>query len=353
MNSTRGLVWPRSCQWAGGRRILWLGMVAGSLLATSVAMAQQRGASQVQRMEQFNQQQTDARIESAQNASSQLAPELYEGESSDVGPQFIVRTKPRRKWIEASVDSQYYYTSNAFLNEKAPIDDTTILVNTVQVALAPTPFAVGEDQFAPRLGFRYQWYNYGLDSTTNQYNNLDFDVQTLFTDLRYKFKDNWYVAAGFEWNRLLAHEGPTADYSEFYKEYDPSWTIGKFFPITDSMFFSVEYQGIYHFTVVDPTPAQNINDRIDHGLRLSYTQELIPNLYLQPYVRLLYTDYVNVNGSRNDYLMTIGCAFSYAINEWASVRTFASYDMKESDDPLYPDYTNVNAGTGVTLSISF
>ncbi|PAW77985.1 MAG: hypothetical protein B9S32_08785 [Verrucomicrobia bacterium Tous-C9LFEB] len=327
-------------------------ILPGLLLMWSANAALAQVAGQVERMQQFNQQQVDTRIQTATDASNELAPELYEGESSDVGPQFIVRSKPRRKWVEATVDSQYYYTSNMLLTEQNPID-TTILVNTVQVAIAPTPFDMGGGQFAPRVGFRYQWYNYGMDNTTNQLNNFDFDVETLFTDLRYRFKDNWYVAAGFEWNRLLSHEGPTADYTEFYKEYNPSWTIGKFFPISDSMFFSMEYQGIYHLTVVDPLPAQNINDRIDHGVRLSFTQELIPNLYLQPYFRFLYTDYVNVNGSRNDYLFSVGTAFSYALTQWASVRTFVSYDVKESDDPSFADYTNVNAGCGVTLNVSF
>lgn len=339
-----------SCLKAARHPIVWSFSVALWLVALVPGFAQVPG--QVERMQQYNQQQVDTRIPTAQDAASQLAPELYEGESSDLGPQFIVRAKPRRKWIEATADSQYYYTSNMLLTEQNPID-TTILVNTVQVALAPTPFEVGEDKFAPRLGFRYQWYNYGLDKTSNQLNNFDFDVETVFTDLRYKFKDNWYVAAGFEWNRLLAHEGPTADYAEFYKEYDPSWTIGKYFPITESMFFSMEYQGVYHMTVVDPTPAQNINDRIDHGVRLAFTQELIPNLYLQPYFRFLYTDYVNVNGSRNDYLFSVGCAFSYVITDWMSVRTFASYDNKESDEPIIADYDNINAGGGISLNVSF
>lgn len=328
----------------------WLCGVAGLLLSMSLASAQVPG--QVERMQQVNQQQADTRIQTATDASNDLAPELYEGESSDVGPQYIVRAKPRRKWIEASVDSQYYYTSNMLLTEHNPID-TTILVSTVQVAVAPTPFQMGDGQFAPRVGFRYQWYNYGLDKTSNQFNNFDFDVETLFADLRYKLKDNWFVGVGFEWNRLLGHEGPTSDYAEFYKEYNPSWTFGKYFPISDSMYFSASYQGIYHLTQVDPLPAQNINDRIDHILLFTYTQELIPDLYLQPYLRLMYTDYVNVDGSRNDYLCSVGCAFSYMITPWASVRTFASYDVKESDDPLYADYSNINAGGGVTLSVNF
>lgn len=332
------------------RSIVWI--VRGVVFFASPLVATAQVPAQVERMQQYNQQQVDTRMQTGQSSTEPLAPELYEGESSDVGPQFIVRSKPIRKWVEATADSQYYYTSNMLLTEHNPID-TTILVNTVQVALAPTPFDVGEDKFAPRVGFRYQWYNYGLDKTSNQLNNFDFDVETVYTDLRYKFKDNWYVALGFEWNRLLGHEGPTADYAEFYKEYDPSWTIGKYFPISESMFFGVEYQGIYHFTVVDPVPAQNVNDRIDHGVRLSFTQELIPNLYLQPYFRFLYTDYVNVNGSRNDYLFSVGCAFSYAITDWMSVRTFASYDVKDSDDPIYPDYTNINAGGGLSFTVSF
>ncbi len=311
--------------------------------------------SQVQRMEQFNQQQNDVMLQTGtESGGDQTAPELYSGESKDVGPQFIVRVKPERKWVEGTVDSQYYYTSNMLLTEQRP-QDTTILVNTVQVALAPTAFDVAGGKLSPRLGFRYQWYNYGLDKTSNGYNNFDFDVETVFSDVRYQFGDNFYAGVGFEWNRLLNHEGPTSDYAEFYKEYVPNWVFGKYFPISDSMMVSVEYFGYYHFTNVDPiglTPYY-INDRLDEGLRVSYTQELIPDLYLQPFIRFQYSDYVNEPLGRNEYLWSAGCSFSYNITKWATARTFVTYDKKDSDNPIYADYSNINAGGGVTLTVSF
>lgn len=315
-------------------------------------LAQSQTPPQVERLQQYSNQQVDTQIQTLTNSTDQLAPELYSGETSDVGPQFIVRSKPIRQWFSATVDSQYYYTSNVFLTEHHPAD-TTILVNTAEVAVAPTAFEVAGGLLAPRVGFRQQWYNYGLDNTGNQYNNFDFDVQTAFTDTRYTFYQTWYAQIGFEWTRLLQHEPPMADYSEFYKEYVPEWALGKYFPINDSMMFTVEYSGAYHVTNVDPTPIADINDRLDQGLRVAYTQELIPNLYLQPYLHFLYSDYVNESAGRNDYLFTGGVSLAYSVNKWATVRTFTSYDIKDSDNPNYPDYKNFNSGGGLTLSINF
>src|SRR4051794_17725424 len=61
----------------------------------------------------------------------ETAPQLYEGENIDVGPQYIVLRQPVRQWLEVSIDSQWFYTSNVFLTEKHA-DDTNLFVNTIQ-----------------------------------------------------------------------------------------------------------------------------------------------------------------------------------------------------------------------------
>src|ERR1700722_7930543 len=81
------------------------------------------------------------------------APELYPGEADDVGPQSVLSLKPRRTLFEGSADSQYYYTDNAFLDHSTRVT-SGMLVSTVQFALAPTPYQLGEGQYAPRIGFR-------------------------------------------------------------------------------------------------------------------------------------------------------------------------------------------------------
>ena len=288
------------------------------------------------------------------------APAITEDEIEDVGPQYLLRFKPTREWFEAFFDVQYYYTSNFNLNEeeselnRVGEIDTGVLVSTAQFAFAPTPFRVWDGWLSPRVGYRHQWYNYGLDNTENQLNNFDFDVQTIFGEVTYNFLENWYARIGLSWTRLLNHEdvGNREDYSEFYKEYMPEWEIQRLIKLSPESLLVVGYEGNYHHTEVDPLPNAYINDRMDHILTLNYLHQLTPNLVLQPYYRFTYTDFWE-NGDRNDFLHSLGLIVSYHFNRWSSVRLFVNYDHRESDDPLVTDYEKVDAGAGASLIFRF
>ncbi len=43
------------------------------------------------------------------------APEIYQGENADIGPQHIMRLLPQRTYFMVRADSQYLYTDNALL----------------------------------------------------------------------------------------------------------------------------------------------------------------------------------------------------------------------------------------------
>ncbi len=301
-------------------------------------------------------------------STEEKVPEIIPGEHADMGPQFIVKQKKIRKWISAYVDSQYYYTSNAFLEEDAPMrhqaTDCGLLVSTADFAVAPDPFEFDGDRFYPKVGFRHQWFNYGVGTTTDPIertfqglNSSDFDAQTIYTEGTYALGESWSFGTGFEFVRLLTHESSDGDfdqdYQEFYKEYAPKWSIERYFPINDSMFFSVRYDGKWRITDVDPAqPKRQINDRDDHSLTFAYTQEVLPKVYIQPNFRFQYSDYI-VNGDRNDYLYNLGATISWSITDWASVRTFATWEHRESDDPTVADYFKIDSGGGVTLSLRF
>jgi len=86
------------------------------LVASVTAFAQMPNASQqVDSVQQRHQLDQAAQMMITTNA----VPELYAGESSDVGPQSVLQTKPRRTYLEAFADAQYFYTDNMFLaNQK-------------------------------------------------------------------------------------------------------------------------------------------------------------------------------------------------------------------------------------------
>ena len=291
------------------------------------------------------------------------APELYPGESSDVGPQSILKYKPRRTWVEAMADAQYFYTDNMFLNE----DDkevADVLVGTAQVALAPAAYDLGGGRLAPRIGYRHQWFMFGLakDSQITVYDfgmgalrqtdlsEFDFNAQTVFTDGRWK-RENWTIEAGFAFTRLM----DTSNYDQFYRELVPRWGVQRLFPLDEMKAFSIGYEGNYRFADTDlPPPSfdSDFNSRTDHSLVAAYTHALCKNAIVQPYYRFKYTRFTE-GDHRDDYLHSFGLALHCFFTPQISLRAFTGYDLLESSNPGVPDYKRLDAGGGLNLTFRF
>ena len=135
--------------------------------------------------------------------------------------------------------------------------------------------------------------------------------------------------------------------------------LSRFFPINKDKLFMVSYKGYYRLTETTPTivlpfltSPGNMNDRTDHTLIFSYSQAIVPKLIVQPFYRFQYTHFTTV--SRNDYLNTVGVFLNYNICKNASVRTFATYERRDTDNlALASDYNKFDAGLGLTLNIKF
>ena len=80
--------------------------------------------------------------------------------------------------------------------------------------------------------------------------------------------------------------------------------------------------------------------------------ELMPRLYAQPFYRLQWSHYTE-NSDRNDMYNTIGVGLVYMFNDWASIRTFITYENRNSTDDTVSDYNKWDAGGGVTFSAKF
>jgi len=292
-----------------------------------------------------------------QSAKSQpegeAAPDLFPGESSDVGPQSVLRFKPRKTYFEAFADAQYFYTDNMFLTENNK-QSADVLVSTAQFALAPTPYVLGDGEFAPRLGYRHQWFDYGLggatiNNSTFKLNEFDFNAQTAFADGRW-MHGNWIVDAGFDFQRLM----DTANYDEFYREYVPHWGVQRLFPMCKGGVLSVGYEGDYRFSDVTLPffTTTDVNDRTDHSLFATCTHQLCKHAVVQPFYRFKYTRFTS-GSDRNDYLNSFGLALYCYFTPQVSLRAFVNYDLLESSDSSVPDYNKLDAGGGVNLTVRF
>ena len=280
------------------------------------------------------------------------APELYPGEASDVGPQSVLRIKPRRKWFDAQADVQYFWTDNMFLTRNNK-QDADVLVSTAQFALAPTPFEYCDGTFAPRVGYRHQWYDFGLfgnklDGTPLKLNAFDFNAQTLFADIR-RTDEHWVLEAGFDYTRLMQ----TANYEDFYHEAVPRWAVYYVARPCEKSVFSIGYEGDYRFSRAEVSILgvnEHLNDRTDHGLVANYTFAVNKHAVVQPYYRFKYTHFTKVN--QEDYLNSFGLAIYAIVCSNFDVRAFVGYELRRSSVGA-AEYNKLDAGGGLMATIRF
>jgi hypothetical protein len=277
------------------------------------------------------------------------APELYPGESTDVGPQRILRLAPRPDYFNVYFDSQVYYSDNANFAQRPFIIASSVFVNTVQAAITPPPITLGSGKLTPTAGAISQWYNYG----NNQMTSLDFDALTFFISGRYNV-NNWQTSFGVNYTRLLDQ----GDYNWTYEELLPVLAVQRYYPIAEKLLFVAGNQVDYHFTDVPETPgtSSQINNRFDEIVNLGLNWQLTRQLSLQPYGRFQYSLYRHntlQTSSRTDYLYSTGVSLTYYFNQYLSLRTFFNYNFKQTDDAVSPAYHEYNGGIGGTLSFNF
>jgi hypothetical protein len=331
------------------------------VLTLGVARAQIPNASQ-----QVDSAQQRRQLESAFSflGGTNAVPQFYEGETGDVGPQSVLRFKPRRTYIEASADEQYFFTDNVFLADHGR-QHADVLVSTVQAALAPTPYEFAGGLLSPRAGYQHQWFNYGLANPNMvtiyppfqqvDINTFDFNVSTFFGDVAWQ-RQNWTFTLGGDYRRLL----DSGNYAEFYHEYVPRWSVRRDFSINDSLAFSIAYEGDYRMTgtkppaVVNPTSPvypDTFNNRTDQSLLLVANWRLCSHAILQPFYRLQFAHYTRIN--RDDLINSFGLTLYCPITKQITLRTFVSYDIANTDGFYVQDYQSLNAGGGLNLTVRF
>jgi hypothetical protein len=331
----------------------WL--VGLALLAPAWASAQTPVA--LQQLESL--QQRRAAEKSALDTRETPAPELYPGEVSDTGPQFVVQVRPRRRpHFEAASDTQFFYTDNIFLQESGVLkEEASVLVQTVEAALASPPMELAGGRTALRLGYRHQWFMYGLvgndtsRALARPFDSLDFNAQTVFIEANHEFGGNWLATVGLDWQRLLSSH----DYKQFYSEWAPRWGLTRRFQMPLSAALAIGYAGAYHLTDADVSFPDDANDRLDSIGFVTYTQPVCPGFVIQPFYRFKYSWFPQeqpfFGGHRDDLLHSVGIGFYAILCPNATLRAFVGYDHLESDGRFVADYRKLDAGGGLTLNI--
>jgi hypothetical protein len=332
-----------------------LGLVACCSLGSLHLHAQDQVLSQVQQAQAVQRVRQLEAPNSSNSSTGGDVPSLYPGEESDTGDQLILNTNPsaRWKWFNLSLDSQYFYTNNAFLTD-AGMHGTGLMVNTLNGEIDIPPMIVPGGQLLTDVGYQYQWFDYGIGGASDNFDSLDFDAATLYANAQYALPNNWSIFANLAYTRLM-NDGN--GYDEFYKEFVPTLSLQKDFVLGKTLRASLEYSANYHVTGQNPYDGQSrsANNRTDQVLQASLTWQITSKLDLRPFYRFQYSYYPNFlnDDSRNDFLHTFGASVDYAVNSWASIRFFMTYEIMDTDASVVSDYRKLDLGGGLSAGIKF
>jgi hypothetical protein len=278
------------------------------------------------------------------------APELYQNENEDVGPQHILRLNPRPEYFDVLLDSQVYYTDNANFAAKPQSIGSVVYLNTVQAALTPPAIDVGTGKLSATVGFASQWFNYNDRAMAP----LDFDAQTILGGLKYTI-GKWQANLGMNYTRLLSQPN---DYSETYNELLPSGSLERFFVLNNTMVLALGDQVDYHFTHVPTIAFQpgDVNNHFDNIIFLTFNWQMTKHFTFQPFYRFQYSYYPKDTlaiSDRNDYQNSLGLTLIYNFNQYFSARAYINYNNKRSSDPNTAEYNEWNSGVGLSLDWKF
>lgn len=307
------------------------------------------------------QQEAERAIRETRDQNSEQAPLITPDEAFDIGPQYLLKARERLRWFSLDLDSHLSWTDNMLFNERdgLPTVRSTLLASTAQFAVSPWEGPLGEGRIRPRAGYRHLWMNYALlgpkedPNTGFPKSDNDFDGATAFTDMSLSLA-NWQLQAGFDWQRLLSHQPEYTAYTEFYRSYSPRWSLGRIFAVSQKHAIVSSYMGALHFTHVDPTPGLNDgnrNDRVEHNLILGWAWIPLSKLYVQPLYRFQLASYTSQN--RTDQVHNTSLSANYLFTSWLFARASAGYELRESNDPLTPDYRKWDIGFSLGASFRF
>lgn len=277
-----------------------------------------------------------------------LAPSLFPEEDSDLGPQSVLKIKPRKDFLQASLDSQFQYTDNAFLQHDNR-QKSGLLISTAQFELAPNPYNLGGGTYTPRIGYQSQWFDFfAFHSHSFSFSSQDFNAQTVFIDGRWH-RGNWIVGGGFDYTRLLT----TSSYDQLYAEYVPRWELQRNIPISARQTLAIAYQGYYHFTdgPAATLPENSTADRLDQVLTISYNYQPCENVIIQPFYSFKFTHFT-AEVDREDYLHSTGIAMYYFILRNFHARAFVGYENRQSSVNA-AEYHLLGVGAGLNFTLRF
>ncbi len=253
---------------------------------------------------------------------------LPEAEDDEVGKQFLLKRRVAIPQFSIAGDAQYFYNSNPRLLDGDASDDF-LFVGSTTAAWNPTWIkGASATVFARQQFFRY-----------NSACDLDFNSTAIGMAVATSVRDWFNVNYGYTATRLESR--PTGQ--SFYDEGDVSVMLSR----TEK--FAQRFALPYGYTMDYFHTSPGTYNRVTQGIFAGLNCAITPRLLGQFFYRFQYEDYNDV--SREDRAHVLSIMLSYYINDWASIRTFASWTTNKST--IDRNYDVLNSGLGASLVWKF
>lgn len=273
-------------------------------------------------------------------------PELFAGELDDVGPQYLLVAAPRPPAWDAWCDLEITATSNVTLIETTPAS-STLTVAQAGLTHRSQPFARWGGQSHWQLGAHAQAYRYGYLTGVHEQINLveisrnNFDLGGLHARLDWQ-RGPWIAAVTARASSLRS----TATRRTFYQELASEWSLFWQKPLTPKRTLAVGLDGAMRFSA---TASFGLlpsawNNRVEQSFVATLDQQLGGSWHVQPTVRYLVSHYVAANRNRTDQQVAARLTLTRAVGRHLEVRLSAGYELRESNDPVIPDFRKWDGG---------
>ena len=291
-----------------------------------------------------------------------LPAQTSQATDQDAGVQRIAAPRKLPFKITATFDEQLYATNNVFLtpSRSGAADEATILATTALIRVDGLARSIGQTLLTPSVSFIWQRYLHGITTTNPTIEDLDFDSFSLPVAASLRFGEGWEANATFTSSALYSILG-TPDYELLFRSYSPSLALRKIIEIKESRYLIAGLTTTYSNTWTSASGVStDRNNRADLALDLAYLHLAGP-WTINPFARASGSHYlgwqeaIRQNYDRDDLNLSTGLSLSYALKNWGSLRTFASYDwrLSDSDSPVAYAYRSGTAGVGVTISLRY
>ncbi len=287
---------------------------------------------------------------------SQAVEELYRGELSDVGPQFLLvpaEAKLSRYLGWTKVD--FTATDNANFTEENPRSTNIVSwQGGIDRRLHTGSFAGGN--LAIDAGVRAQIYRYGLlgdEDKVIDYIQVDrnnFDLAG--PHLRALWQRGPWLADGGVQGAWLHNRSSGRT---FYREVAALAALYRQWKTASGSIFLVggEINQRWSWTDTYGLLPSSWNDRTEGSVSGQWIKRVGRALVWRTNLRVHAADYSRAERQRRDVTGTLGTELNWAINDRLDVRLFISHEERDSTESGIPDYSRWEIGSGGGLHWAF